>query len=92
MSIVYTLSDRGRLVKEVIRSLKSLCPFAKRKDITIFLTPPRKKNTARELSKYGNVIEAPNITKPFVFDPARGLGYYGEKIHLCEVDTPELSF
>jgi hypothetical protein len=56
------------------------------------LTPPRKKTTARELSKYGNVIEARNITRPFVFDPARGLGYHDEKIHLCEVDTPEVIF
>jgi hypothetical protein len=92
MSVVYTLSDRGNMAKQIVKSLKSLSSFVEKRDITIFLTPPRKKSTARELSKYGNVIEAPDITKPFVFSPARGLGYYGEKVHLCEIESPEVIF
>lgn len=92
VSVVYTLSDRGSMVKQAVKSLESLRPFVRKEDITIFLTPPKKTRSLLTLSKYGNVVEAPNITKPFVFSLDRGLGYYGEKIHLCEIESPNVIF
>lgn len=92
MNFVYTLSDRCNMVKQAVKSLKSLRAFVKKDDINVFFTPPRKEKSLQKLSKYCNVLEAPNITKPFVFDPGRGLGYYGEKVHLCEVESPEVIF
>lgn len=89
--IVYSLSDVRNLVDSTIRSIRSLNYFIDKDDIIVFYTPPRSKNVFNKLSKISNVIKAKNITDPFMFQKNR-FGSYGEKIHLCEVDEPNIIF
>jgi len=45
------------------------------------------------LTKYGEVRKVPLLTKPFVAFPVKGdARFYGEKVHLCETDDPEVVF
>lgn len=80
------------MVRQIQKSLKSLCSFVDKQKIFIFYTPPRSKRTERKLEKYANIIEAENTTTPFIFDRVIGLGNYGEKIHLCEMETSSVIF
>lgn len=90
--IVYTLSDKRDMVKEILKSLKSLRRFVDKSDIDVFYTPPRTQRTYRKLRAYATVCNRPNITTPFVFDPLIGKGNYGEKIHLCDVPFSTVIF
>jgi len=92
VKFVYTLSDSGKLVSQAIKSIKSLRKFVDRENIIVFYTPPRSKRNLRKLSKLAVVKEVENISKPFVFDKSRGYGRYGEKIHVCSVDCPNVIF
>jgi len=78
--------------KQIQKSLKSLSSFVSKQNIFIFYTPPRTRKTERKLEKYATIIKAKNITPPFIFDSVIGLGNYGEKIHLCEMDTSSVIF
>lgn len=90
-TFVYTVSDVRNLVKETLRSAKTLLKFVDKNMITIFYTPPRSRKGLKQLSRVARVVEAENITSPFRFTTHKA-GYFGEKIHLCEVDTPNVIF
>lgn len=92
MKVVYTLSNRKPLFSQCLKSIRTLSSFVDKRDIQIFYTPPRSRRGEGKLRRIAEVIKAPNITKPFVFDRARGFGRYGEKIHLCEVKDSEVIF
>jgi len=89
---VYTVCDKKKLVKEIVRSLKSIRRFIEKEHIIVFYTPPRSEKVFKMLSRYAVVKPVPNITKPFVFAKERGAGRYGEKIHVCDVDCPNVIF
>ncbi|RLI44515.1 hypothetical protein DRO69_07220 [Candidatus Bathyarchaeota archaeon] len=89
---VYTVTNRQKLVDQAVRSIKSLLNFVDKEDIIVFYTPPRSRRNLRKLSKVATVIEAPNLTKPFVFTEKRGASRYGEKIHLCDIDCSNVIF
>ena len=91
-AVVYTLSDHGDMVRNCLKSLRSLSRFVDREDIIIFYTPPRTRHNLKMLLNYATVVEANNITEPFVFQDYRGPGRYGEKVHLCEVDRENVIF
>ena len=91
-SIVYTMSDRRDMPREALKSLKSLSSFVEKQKIFVFYTPPRSKKTGKKLENYATIIKAENTTTPFIFDRVMGLGNYGEKIHLCEMDTSSVIF
>lgn len=91
-ALVYTLSDKGNMVKDILSSLKTASKFFDKKDIIIFHTPPRKEETTRKLSHYATVVLTENITAPFTFRRHIGAGQYGEKIQLCNVDRENIIF
>jgi len=91
-AIVYTLSDHGDMIGNCLKSLRTLSRFLDSDKIIVFYTPPRTKHNLKKLLKYGTVVEANNITKPFVFQDYRGPGRYGEKVHLCDVDKDNVIF
>ncbi len=91
-SIVYTLSDRRDMPQQILKSLESLSCFVNKQKIFVFYTPPRSSKTERKLEKYATIIKTENTTTPFIFDRVMGLGNYGEKIHLCEIDTSSVIF
>jgi len=45
-----------------------------------------------KLSEVAIVKEVDNITKPFAVDPNKGKHHYGEKVHLCDVDSEAVIF
>ncbi len=92
VKFVYTVSDRGDMIRDVLRSIKSLRRFADREEIVVFYTPPRSQSSLEELSKLAEVKLVPNVTEPFVFRKERGPGRYGEKVHLCDVDCENVVF
>jgi len=92
VNYVYTVSDRAFLVSEACRSIKSLRKYVDRNGVTVFLTPPRSASARARLSELAIVKEVDNLTKPFVFKKERGLARYGEKVHLCDVNSPNVIF
>lgn len=90
--IVYTVSDKGSMISDVLNSIKNVRKFFNRKDIFVFYTPPRNKENLYKLNKLAIVKEVPNITQPFIAFPHKGLSHYGEKIHLCDVDSLNVIF
>ena len=80
------------MIRQIQKSLKSLSSFVDKQNIFVFYTPPRNERTEKKLEKYATIIKAENKTTPFVFDPLLGPGNYGEKIHLCKMDTPSVIF
>lgn len=92
VNYVYTVSDRAFLVSEACRSIKSLRKYADRNEIIVFLTPPGSASGRARLSELAIVKEVDNLTKPFVFKKERGPAPYGEKVHLCDVNSPNVIF
>jgi len=91
-AIVYTLSDKGNMVKDILSSLKTASKYEEKEDIIVFHTPPIKQETVRKLSRYATVIQTSNVTEPFTFVGHRGPGQYGEKVQLCYVDRENVLF
>jgi hypothetical protein len=89
---VYTVSDMGAMIPDAIRSIRSLRKYVDKKDIVVFFTPPRSKLSYAILSRLAVVKEVDNLSKPFVFFGGHGLGRYGEKCHLCDVDSSTVVF
>jgi hypothetical protein len=81
-----------------LNSIKSVEKFVSKNNVIVFYTPPRSIENYRTLSNVANVIEVENITKPFSTQvySKKGLAgeahRYGEKVHLCEVDFPNVVF
>jgi len=92
ISYVYTVSDAGAMIPEVVRSIKSLRKYVDREDIVVFFTPPRSKLSCTRLSRLAMVKEVGNLSRPFVFVREHGLGRYGEKCHLCDVSSSTVVF
>lgn len=92
MKIVYTLSDKRNMPKEILKSLKDIIRFVDYKDILVFYTSPSSKFIGDKISKYATLIKTDNITKPFISDEGTGLSGYGEKIHLCDVKDKDVIF
>jgi len=90
MKIVYTSNDIGMSL--LLKSIKTARKFFKREEIIVFYTPPRSRRNFQKLNKIATVKKVPNVTEPFVSFPNRKPSYYGEKIHLCEVDRSEIVF
>ena len=91
-SYVYTVSERGLLIPEALHSIKSLRRYVDKKDVIVFLTPPTSKSKHKQLSLLATVEEVDNLSNPFVFKRERGLGRYGEKVHLCDVQSSVVVF
>lgn len=89
---VYTISDTGTMIPDVIRSIRSLRKYVDKKDILVFFTPPTSKLGYARVSKLASVKMVENKTKPFVYIKERGLGRYGEKCHICDVPSSTVVF
>ena len=90
--IVYTVSDKGTMIEDVVKSIRTVRRFIEKEHIIVFYTPPRSENNFQKLAELATVIKAKNITKPFVFQKKRGFSRYGEKIHVCDVECPNVIF
>ncbi len=90
--ICYCISDVRSLVEETLQSIHSLNKFIDKENIIVFFTPPRTKKSYHNLSKFATVIKTENITDPFMFVTDQENGRYGEKIQLCDVDSPNVIF
>jgi hypothetical protein len=92
VSYVYTVSDAGAMIPNVIRSIMSLRKYVDKKNILVFYTPPRCKLNNALLSKVAVVKEVDNVSKPFVFVEGNPPSRYGEKCHLCDVPSSTVVF
>ena len=96
--VIYSVSDNSDLIPRALDSIKSLRRFIARDNVIVFYTPPTSIENYQALSNLANVIKTENITKPFDtrgFDEkgtAKGFQRYGEKVHLCDVDFPNVVF
>jgi len=90
--VAYTLSDKGNMVNDILVSLKSLSRFVDRRNIVVFYTPPMTRDTMGQLFEYAKVITCDNISKPFVFQERRGPSGYGEKLHICDLESENVFF
>jgi hypothetical protein len=96
--VAYSVSDTADLITRVLKSIKSLERFVPKENVIVFYTSPRSVDNYRRLSEIANVKMVDNITIPFdaQFDRAeyslKGARRYGEKVHLCEVDCPNVIF
>ena len=90
--IVYSLSNVRDLIRDCLRSLKTLNRFIDKNNIIIFYTPPRNYKTYNKLKKRAEVKEVDNISEPFWFTNNRGYLRAGEKIHLCNVNNENIIF
>lgn len=89
---VYSLSNKNKLIKNFMKSVKSLNKYVHRNKIFVYYTPPLDYDNLSKLSKYAEIKITKNITKPFIFRSNRGLGRYGEKVHLCETKSDVVFF
>lgn len=92
VSIVYTITTKIQMIKELLRSLRSVRRFFSKREIIVFYTPKWSNRVERILMEYATVIRVPNVTKPFKAFPHKPPSYYGEKIHLCDVDSETVIF
>lgn len=92
VKFVYTLSDERDLVSLTIKSIKSLLRFTNKENIIVFYTPPRSSQNLVKLSRLAVVKQVPSLTKSFFVKQHNSTGRYGEKIHLCDVDCPNVVF
>lgn len=89
---LYTVSDRGKMYKDLINSINSLLRFVNPNQIIVIHTPDVNHGYHKKLSMKGirNIV-MDNELKPFniVKDNSRNrFGYYGEKI--AKLDNPVL--
>jgi hypothetical protein len=90
-TVAYCVCDKGKMVEELITSLKSIEQFIDRKNLVIFYTPPRSKKNIDIFSKYAIVKEVENITPPFKYLKNRPPSRFGEIIgHFEKVLSPNL--
>jgi hypothetical protein len=89
---VYTISDTGRMIPYVVRSIRSLNKYVDKEDIIVFGTPPMSKLNYARLSKMAMVRLVQNLSKPFVFLKGQCASRYGEKCHLCDVPSSTVVF
>ncbi len=89
---VYSISNKGKMIEEFMKSVKSLNKYVPRDKILVYYTPPIDYDNLSELSNYSEVKISKNITDPFIFLSERGLGRYGEKVHLCETKSDVVIF
>jgi len=92
VKIVYTVADVGNLVKLALKSIRTVRKFFEKEDILVYYTRPRSERNRKKLEKYSTVIEAETLTEPFSFRKGSPPQYYGEKVHLCEVDADTVIF
>lgn len=92
VKIAYTVSSKGSMVKDIINSLRSLRRFIEKDNIIVFYTPPRTDLDYRRLTRYAVVEKVENLTEPFVAKKNTAPSHYGEKIHLCDIDSPNVIF
>jgi hypothetical protein len=90
VAYVYSVSDAGSMIPNVIRSIKSLSKYVDKKEIIVFFTPPTSKLSRAKLLRLAVVKETRNISKPFVF--VHRSSRYGEKCHLCDVQSSTVVF
>jgi hypothetical protein len=91
--VVYSVSDKADLIARTLDSIRSVRNFVSKDDIIVFYTPPRSRKNREKLLKVAIVRELENVTKPFdARTDSRGARRYGEKVHLCEVDFPNVVF
>lgn len=93
ITFAYTLSSKNSMVKEAVRSIKSLKNQIREKDdIVIYYTPPYDDEDYRELSRLAEVRKISNKTPEFSVKPFEEKGHYGEKVNICEIETDNLVF
>jgi hypothetical protein len=92
VKVAYTVSSKGSMIKDLINSLRSLRRFVKRSNIIVFYTPPRTELDYRQLARYALVEKVENLTASFVAKRNTAPSRYGEKIHICDIDSPNVIF
>jgi hypothetical protein len=77
---VYTASDRGDMIHQLIKSVQSLSRFVDKDEITVVLTPPYPSEKRYEgLHQYAQINRTENTTASFELRPGKS-GRFGEKI------------
>jgi len=91
--VVYTLSSKGRLIQDTIRSVRSLCRWVPPEQVTIFFTPPREHQHIECLSRLGvDVREAETETTPFAKNRSNPPRHYAEKLKLTGIEADNVLF
>jgi hypothetical protein len=90
---IYTLSSKKDMVQQVIVSINSLLNFVNSEDIIVFFTPPRKSEDIELLDSIGvDVREVDNVSSPTERTVGGEVRRFGEKLHLCSVDSDTVVF
>lgn len=95
---VYTLSSRGRMVQDGIRSVRSLLQFADPEQITVFYTPPATDEDVETFRSLGlDVRREQPETEPFslmtsAYGQRQNQRHYGEKVKVGKVDAENVVF
>ena len=90
--ICYSVSDVANLVRDTLNSLKTLRQYVDKEEVVVFYTPPLSERNSKLLSKYALVEKTENFTEPFRLEVSLEKGRYGEKIHLCDLNSPNVIF
>lgn len=93
---VYTFSSGGypdKMVKNLIRSIKSLTRYVDEADITVFHTPPRKQSDREELEQLGvTVVDDQADLPPFALHLFERPKPYVQKWNVTKVNAENVVF
>lgn len=91
--VVYTLSSKGRLVHDTVRSIRSILHWVPSKRITVFFTPPVERNDLETILELGvDLRQVENETDSFSKNAANPSRHYAEKLKLTRVDSDGVLF
>lgn len=60
-TVAYSVSDKEKMVEELVISLKSINRFIDRDNITVFYTPPYSQKNYNIFNKYAKVKQLDNM-------------------------------
>lgn len=95
---VYTVSSRGRLVQDAVRSIRSLTTFVSPERIVVFLTPPVDDDDAAIFRTLDVDVRQRQATtaaySPFVdaYGQPHSQRHYGESVNVGRVDSDRAVF
>jgi hypothetical protein len=89
--VVYTVSDKGNMIRDLLKSLKSITRYVDTKDINVFYTPPRCSVNRNKIRKYARVKYCQHLCEPFEFHKGQP-GYYGDKLWMCMMPHKNIVF
>lgn len=91
-TVFYCISDKGSMVPQLIKSLKTLNRFVSPENVLIYITPPHKEESKyQNLKQYARIEFRDNLTEPF-WANKHAKARWGEMFQFTRVDEKDVIY